>query len=100
MDTNDISDMDRLGDLLNNPPGASGPDTPPHPAPNKRIDPVDHSILARGNIPKGDGTYVEIDYNPKTGGVFLDAGELEELSKIPDVIGKLEVLLGSPTPLR
>jgi len=64
----------------------------PSPASNSKIrnNPRTGSPLHRKKIP---GTTIEIDYDPLTGGVFLDSGELEALSKIPDIKAKLEMLL-------
>jgi hypothetical protein len=59
----------------------------------QRFDPRDASPLRKGYIPKPDGTSIEIDYNPNTGGVFLDRGELEALSKIKEVRTTLEAVL-------
>ena len=58
-----------------------------------RFDPRTGERLAKGQIPRGDGTSVTIDFNPSTGGVFLDRGELEALSKIPEVKTSLEAVL-------
>lgn len=55
-----------------------------------RSNPRTGSPLYRKVIP---GTAIEIDYDPVTGGVFLDSGELEALSKVPDIKAKLEMLL-------
>jgi len=66
--------------------------TPSSPVPNSKIrsNPRTGSPLHRKVIP---GTGIEIDYDPATGGVFLDSGELEALSKVPDIKAKLEMLL-------
>jgi hypothetical protein len=55
-----------------------------------RINPRTGSLLSKKVIP---GTTIEIDYDPATGGVFLDSGELEALSRVPDIKAKLEMLL-------
>jgi hypothetical protein len=55
-----------------------------------RYNPRTGSPLHRKKIP---GTSIEIDYDPLTGGVFLDSGELESLSNVPDIKAKLEMLL-------
>ena len=60
-----------------------------------RHDPRTGARLAKGRIPRGDGTFVTIDYNPSTGGVFLDRGELEDLSKIKEVKTTLEAVLAN-----
>jgi len=67
---------------LNTPSSASNPKI--------RYNPRTGSPLHRKKIP---GTAIEIDYDPLTGGVFLDSGELESLSKVPDIKAKLEMLL-------
>jgi len=66
--------------------------TPSSPVPNSKIrsNPRTGSPLHKKVIP---GTGIEIDYDPATGGVFLDSGELEALSKVPDIKAKLEMLL-------
>ena len=56
----------------------------------QRTNPRTGALLAKKVIP---GTSIEIDYDPQTGGVFLDSGELENLSKVPDIKAKLEMLL-------
>lgn len=63
-------------------------------SPTHRLDPRTSERLVTRKIrnPK-TGKDVEIDVNPRTGGVFLDKGELEELSQIPEVVSTLENLL-------
>lgn len=56
----------------------------------QRTNPRTGALLAKKVIP---GTSIEIDYDPQTGGVFLDSGELENLSQVPDIKAKLEMLL-------
>ena len=56
----------------------------------QRTNPRTGALLAKKVIP---GTSIEIDYDPQTGGVFLDSGELENLSKVSDIKAKLEMLL-------
>jgi len=60
-----------------------------------RFDPRTGAILEKKKIlnPEPGGDDVWIDWNPATGGVFLDRGELLELSKIPDAHARLETIL-------
>ena len=59
----------------------------------KRIDPRTGDILNKAQIPHPSGRQITIDYNPKTGGVFLDSGELKDLSEVKDIIPRLETIL-------
>lgn len=58
-----------------------------------RVDPRSGDILKEAHIPHPSGRQITIDYNPKTGGVFLDSGELKDLSEIKDIIPRLETIL-------
>ncbi|MDC1004493.1 hypothetical protein OAQ34_02600 [Opitutales bacterium] len=63
-----------------------------------RFDPRTGAKLVKGKIRNNDGTgVITIDYNPKTGGVFLDKGELLALSKVKEVRSTLENLLSQQT---
>lgn len=63
-----------------------------------RFDPRTGAKLVKGKIRNNDGTgAITIDYNPKTGGVFLDKGELLALSKVKEVRSTLENLLSQQT---
>lgn len=63
-----------------------------------RFDPRTGAKLVKGKIRNNDGTgAITIDYNPKTGGVFLDKGELLALSKVKEVMSTLENLLSQQT---
>ena len=61
----------------------------------KRIDPRNGDILSKAQLPHPSGRQITIDYNPKTGGVFLDSGELKDLSEIKDIIPRLETILST-----
>lgn len=60
-----------------------------------RVDPRSGDILKKASIPHPTGRQITIDYNPRTGGVFLDSGELKDLSEIKDIIPRLETILSS-----
>ena len=60
-----------------------------------RIDPRTGDLLWKAKLPHPSGRQIEIDYNPKTGGVFLDSGELKDLSEIKDIIPRLETILST-----
>lgn len=63
-----------------------------------RFDPRTGAKLVKGKIRNNDGTgAITIDFNPKTGGVFLDKGELLALSKVNEVRSTLENLLSQQT---
>jgi len=63
-----------------------------------RFDPRTGQKLVKGKIRHSDGTgFITIDYNPATGGVFLDKGELLALSKVKEVRSTLENLLSQQT---
>jgi hypothetical protein len=63
-----------------------------------RFDPRTGAKLVKGKIRNNDGTgAITIDFNPKTGGVFLDKGELLALSKVKEVRSTLENLLSQQT---
>jgi hypothetical protein len=63
-----------------------------------RFDPRTGAKLVKGKIRNNDGTgAITIDYNPNTGGVFLDKGELLALSKVKEVRSTLENLLSQQT---
>ena len=67
------------------------------PFPEKsRYDPLSGDILIKTVIenPNSGGEDVCIDFNPRTGGTFLDRGELKRLSKIPDIVAQLETIIG------
>ena len=59
----------------------------------KRLDPRTGEILSKETIPHPSGRMIKIDFNPKTGGVFLDSGELKDLSEVKDIIPRLETIL-------
>ena len=62
--------------------------------PTHRLDPrTSERLVTRKIHNPRTGKDVEIDVNPRTGGVFLDKGELDELSQIPEVVSTLENLL-------
>ena len=79
--------------------GGAVPASGTAPAPgdkDARYDPRDGSLLVKKYVANPNGPAICIDVNPKTGGVFLDKGELDQLSKIPDVAARLEqTLLGA-----
>lgn len=94
--TGDIVRTQDLG-AVGLPPGggtSTGPNPTPSPTPSSpskiRVNPRTGTPLHRKVIPE---TGIEIDYDPVTGGVFLDSGELESLSKVPDIKAKLQMLL-------
>jgi hypothetical protein len=58
-----------------------------------RLDPRTGLPLQKVEIPTPSGHPITIDVNPESRGVFLDKGELVALSKIPNVVGLLEVSL-------
>ncbi len=60
-----------------------------------RIDPRSGDILRKASIPHPSGRQITIDFNPRTGGVFLDSGELKDLAEIKDIIPRLETILSS-----
>jgi len=62
---------------------------------DKRIDPRTGDMLKKAQLPHPSGRQITIDYNPKTGGVFLDSGELKDLSEIKDIIPRLETILST-----
>ena len=71
------------------------PKNPQSSTEGKRIDPRTGDILRKAQIPHPSGRQITIDYNPKTGGVFLDSGELKDLSEIKDIIPRLETILST-----
>ena len=51
-----------------------------------RNDPRHGTKLLKKRIQKDDGSWtITIDYKPETGGVFLDKGELKDLSEIKNI---------------
>ena len=63
-----------------------------------RFDPRTGQKLVKGKIRHSDGAgVITIDYNPETGGVFLDKGELLALSKVKEIRSTLENLLSQQT---
>jgi hypothetical protein len=63
-----------------------------------RFDPRTGQKLVKGKIRHSDGaSVITIDYNPETGGVFLDKGELLALSKVKEIRSTLENLLSQQT---
>ena len=59
-----------------------------------RNDPRHGTKLEKRRIQKDDGTgTITIDYNPDTGGVFLDKGELKDLSQIKNIEAILKNVL-------
>ena len=63
-----------------------------------RFDPRTGQKLVKGKIRHSDGAgVITIDYNPATGGVFLDKGELLALSKVKEIRSTLENLLSQQT---
>lgn len=87
-------------------PASSEPPAPSFPSSNptrnqqsnpeeNRVDPRTGDILKKAAIPHPSGRQITIDYNPRTGGVFLDSGELKDLSEIKDIIPRLETILST-----
>jgi hypothetical protein len=73
-------------------PGSPGPIAPDDQ--DVRNDPRHGSKLEKRRIQKDDGSgTITIDYNPKTGGVFLDKGELKDLSQIKNIEAILKNVL-------
>ena len=94
-----MSDLKNLGDTIFGGidlPGSPGqaplPNSPQGVAPiapndeDVRNDPRHGTRLVKKRIQKDDGSgTITIDYNPETGGVFLDKGELKDLSEIKNI---------------
>jgi hypothetical protein len=78
------------------PEGTTVPGSPGPQVGGTRLDPRDGTVLQKVVIRDHSNSpeqAITIDVNPKSGGIFLDKGELDALSKIPNVVSILEASL-------